>query len=415
MWGLAVALALLAGCGGEVTPGPVDAPAPVDAGARDAGDAPSTPMDAPSDLDGAMTMLDAPNDLDAPSDDAGSSDPDSPAMSLDAPAAVDAPAPIDAPATVADAPAPRDAPVAAVDAPAARQFCDVVYAVGGGTCATPTRGARFHSIKTGLGAMNTYYDVGTNCAAPRRGTGGGTAVASPFTPAAFPRGFVRLRFPASGGAPTAGAIEVIEYYVPIEFTVSSAGSTMVETNVDHSAGLLRYATTGCASGVSGCLTGVSDTAAPALDRRCAPVASGTVAGTSVSWGACAVSTPAPCSGTGCTASMAQLNWTPAMSQDSAMGPGCLTNANSWGGVYCASGFCAFVPGTGAPVNATWDQRLPTMTFSSTDYGATGTTLTLTEMTIPDDPNDVYSGTQIVTATAVHVECGALAALTCDEE
>ena len=263
--------------------------------------------------------------------------------------------------------------------------------------------------------MNTYFDVGTNCAAPRRGTGGGTSVASPFTAAAFPRGFVRLRFPASGGAPSAGAIEVIEYYLPIEFTVMGALSTNVETNVDHSAGLLRTSTTGCGAGVSGCLTGVSDTAAPVLDRRCAPVASGTLTGTTVAWGTCAVAPPPPCVGTGCTATMAELNWTPAMAQDSAMGPGCLTNATSWGGVYCASGLCGFVPGTGAPVNLTWDQRLPTMTFSSTAYGAPGTTLTLTEMTIPDDFADVYSGTQVVTATAVHTECGALAALTCDEE
>jgi hypothetical protein len=113
--------------------------------------------------------------------------------------------------------------------------------------------------------------------------------------------------------------------------------------------------------------------------------------------------------------MAQLRWTAAMSQDSASSAGCLTNLNTWGGVHCTAGLCGFVPGTGAPTNATWDQALPSMTFSSTDYGAAGTTLTLTEMIIPDDPNDVYSGTQIVTATAVHTECGALAALTCDDE
>jgi hypothetical protein len=45
----------------------------------------------------------------------------------------------------------------------------------------------------------------------------------------------------------------------------------------------------------------------------------------------------------------------------------------------------------------------------------GTSITLSEMTIPDDPNDVYSGSEIVTATAVHVECGVAAALTCDEQ
>lgn len=113
--------------------------------------------------------------------------------------------------------------------------------------------------------------------------------------------------------------------------------------------------------------------------------------------------------------MAQLDWTPAMSQDSAMSPGCLANVNAWGGVYCSAGLCAFVPGTGAPTNSTWDQRLPNITFSSTAYGATGTTLTLSEMTIPDDLNDVYSGSEVVTATAVHVACGVAAALSCDEQ
>jgi len=69
---------------------------------------------------------------------------------------------------------------------------------------------------------------------------------------------------------------------------------------------------------------------------------------------------------------------------------------------------------GSATNITWDQRLPTMTFSSTAYGAPGTTLTLTEFIVPDDAADVYSGEQLVTATVVHVECGTAAALTCDE-
>ncbi|MBP7551436.1 MAG: hypothetical protein KA761_14195, partial [Gemmatimonadaceae bacterium] len=334
---------------------------------------------------------------------------------LDAFTAADAFArPVDAFTPPVDAFTPRDA-FAAADAPAAPTYCDVVYAIGGGTCMTPTRTGRFHNIKTGLGAMNTEYPVGTNCGAPRRGTMGGTAVATPFTPEAFPRGYIRLRFPERGGVPVAGAVEMIEYFLPIEFTVSATGGTMVNTNVDHSAGLLRYATTGCGMGTTGCITGASDTVAPVLDRQCRAVASGTLAGTTVMWGGCGVATPAPCLGTGCTPTMAQLRWTSAMSQDGAMGAGCLTNMNTWGGVHCTAGLCGFVPGTGAPTNSTWDQRLPDLTFSSTSYGAMGTTVTLTEMTIPDDPNDVYSGTQVITATAVHTECGVVTALSCNEQ
>ena len=242
-----------------------------------------------------------------------------------------------------------------------------------------------------------------------------TGFCGAWTPAAFPRGYVRLRFPASGGAPAAGAVQLVEYYLPIEFVVSSVGSTMVTTDVDHSAGLLRYATTGCPGGVSGCLTGVSDTTGPTLDRRCAPVASGTLSGTTLTWDACPVTPPAAYTMTTGTPSNAQLRWTPAMSQDSASSAGCMTNESTWGGIGCTGTFCGAVPGTGAPTNATWDQRLPNLTFSSASYGAAGTTITLGEMIIPDEPNDVYSGSVVTTATMVHVECGALAALTCDEQ
>jgi hypothetical protein len=306
-----------------------------------------------------------------------------------------------------------DAPVRPDAGPPMPEFCDVVYAVGSGACASATETGRFHTIKTGLGASNAYYDVGLNCTSPRRGSGTPVSVATPFTPSAFPRGYVRLRFPASGGAPAAGAVQVIEYYLPLEFTVSTFG-TMVSTDVDHSAGLLRTSGTGCPAGVTGCLTGVSDSTAPSLDRRCAPVASGTLTGTSLAWDACPLSPPAPFLGTSGTPSSAQLTWTPALSQDTAASPGCLTNLTSWGGITCTAGFCSAVPGLGAATNITWDQRLPTMTFSSTAYGAPGTTLTLTEFIVPDDASDVYSGAQIVTATAVHVECGAAAVLTCDE-
>jgi hypothetical protein len=289
-----------------------------------------------------------------------------------------------------------------------RQYCDVVYAFGGGTCASPTRGARFHQVKTGIPSANQYYDVGTNCASPRRG--GGVAVPSPFTPSAFPRGFLRLRFRASGGAPTAGAVEVVEYLLPVELAIRVPGGTTVYTDVDHSAGLLRGASTGCAPGVTGCIA-----APPTLERRCRAVASGMLAGTRLTFGGCGVATPAACVGARCSPTEAQLRWSVAGSQAPSAGGGCLTDLSSWGGVRCTGPLCALVPGMGAPVQATWDQALPTITFSSSAYGAPGTTLSMLEMTIPDEPGDVYSGTRIVTATVVHTECGTLDALSCDEQ
>ena len=81
------------------------------------------------------------------------------------------------------------------------QFCDVFYAVTTGNCQAPSADARFHNIVTGLGANNAYFNVGKNCSPPKRGTGAGVDVASPFDPATFPRGFLRLRFPASNGMP----------------------------------------------------------------------------------------------------------------------------------------------------------------------------------------------------------------------
>ena len=103
-----------------------------------------------------------------------------------------------------------------------------------------------------------------------------------------------------------------------------------------------------------------------------------------------------------------------MSQDVASSPGCLTNANAWGGSACTGPTCASVPTLSALTNATWDQRLPTLTFSSTAYGAAGTMISLAEVVVPDDASDLYWATTVTTATVVHVECGALATLTCDD-
>ncbi|MCC6524965.1 MAG: calcium-binding EGF-like domain-containing protein [Polyangiaceae bacterium] len=295
-------------------------------------------------------------------------------------------------------------------------YCDVTYVVGSGACGAQTEHGRFHNIKTGFGGMNVYYDVGLNCTTPKRGTGNGTAVASPFTPALFPRGYLRLRFPTSGGVPVAGAVSLVEYYLPIEFTVNGLLNTNVTTDVDHSAGLLHHETAGCPGGYTGCLTGVSDSVGPTLERPCTAVAAGTLNGTTLTWGTCGLTPPGPCLGVGCTPTNAQLNWTGASSQiDTSVNPGCVANVSSWGGVWCTSGVCNAVPGTNAPSNDTWDHEFPSLTFSSTAYATAGTTVTLTESVVPDGYADVYSGTEVVTASYAAMECGTLPQLTCDEQ
>jgi hypothetical protein len=67
--------------------------------------------------------------------------------------------------------------------------------------------------------------------------------------------------------------------MPLELTVTAAGGTVVQTHIDHSAGLLRYTSNGCGAGVTGGVTDVSDRSGPTLSRSCQPVASGTVSGT----------------------------------------------------------------------------------------------------------------------------------------
>jgi hypothetical protein len=294
------------------------------------------------------------------------------------------------------------------------QFCDVFYAVTTGTCQNPAPDSRFHNILTGLAPSNAYYNVGKNCTPPKRGTGAGTNVASPFDPAIYTRGFVRMRFPASNGMPVAGAVQLIEYYMPIEFLLAAAFNTNVATNLDSSAGMLQYTNAGCPAGYTGCITGVSDNVGPTINRPCTAVAAGTVAGTTLTWDACPIAPPPPCIGVNCAPSNAQLNWTGAMSQDTMNSPGCVTNVNVWGGVWCQSGLCASVPGTDAPQNDTWDQKMPNLTFSSSNYAAAGTTVSITESIVPEPYNNVYTAIE-GKMTYVSMECGTVQQLTCNEQ
>jgi hypothetical protein len=249
-------------------------------------------------------------------------------------------------------------------------YCDVVYRVTGS----------FHSTDVPLVGQFTK-PVGTNAALPAFNP----ARTTPFTPAAFGAGFFRLRFPNLAGAPAAGAVQIVEAYMPMEFTVNSLG-TVVNSDVDQSAGLLA---------LSGNPQQIGDP--PVLSRACAAVASGTLAGTSLTWGACSA---IPDNTT---------SWTFAKAQSG--DPGCLHRMSVWGNVTCTSGFCNLVPGTGNQ-HQTWDQKLNTFTFSGTNYATA--TFTMAEVQAPN-LTSVKTFLAITATSVLKVECDTAAPLSCDEK
>ncbi len=249
-------------------------------------------------------------------------------------------------------------------------FCDVVYRVTG----------VFKTTDAPIIGQFTK-NVGANAATPPFNP----ARTTPFTPAAFAAGFMRLRFPSLNGAPAAGPVKIIEFYMPMEFSVSSLG-TNVNTDIDQSAGMLALA---------GTPPQIGDP--PALDRVCGPVATGTLTGTTLSWGACSA---VPDNTT---------SWTfaKAVSND----PGCLHRMSTWGNVVCTSGMCGLVTGTGNQ-RQTWDQKLNSFVFSGTNYATA--TFTMAEVQTPN-VTSVKTFSSYSATSVLKVECDNTAALTCDEK
>ena len=288
-------------------------------------------------------------------------------------------------------------------------FCDVIYRFYDG--ATPL--GRFHNVKTGTGSRNEMEDAGIN--------GSSSSQSGPFNDTtAWPGGYIRLRFTANeaGTAPAADPmIQIIEYYLPIEFVVSTMG-TNVTTNVDHSLGILALTDSGCLLNADLCLPENDEIT---LDRQCVAVATGQVTGTTATWNACDVPDyPGAHTSTSTTPSNDRMNWTSTDAQvsgDAFDSAGCGHNMSSIGNVTCTGTFCGMVPaGTLGVQNNTWDQVLPEFTFSSTNYQSAR--VTIPEFIIPDEMDDVYSGVHVNvgdgSAVAAHMECGTLAGLTCDE-
>ncbi len=239
-------------------------------------------------------------------------------------------------------------------------YTDVVYHTTG----------TFAITQTPFGAGNqTFTGLGANASTPAFTGAGDTtpfAVPPPAGGTSFTNGMVRLRFTNdASGNPVAGTVSLVEWYFPLEFK-QTAGATLL-ANVDHSVGLLATGLANCGGGDTACTNH-----APTLSRPCAANATGTLAGTALTWGAC---TPAP---------TMKTSWS-FVSARAAAGAGCATGYNAWGNVACQSG-CALVPASGLGDSyQTWNQALSTLTFSSTSYKTATFTMPAIENPQRDGP------------------------------
>ena len=150
-----------------------------------------------------------------------------------------------------------------------------------------------------------------------------------------------------------------------------------------------------AAGIANC--GAGGTACtnvkPTLDRTCASNATGAIAGTTLTWGAC---TPAP---------NGMVSWNYADGA-AATGAGCATKFNQWGNIACTGSalICGEVPAAELGDSfQTWNQALQTLTFSSTTYKTA--TFTMPAMQIPNGTGDSVTTLAITSSTVVGTQCG----------
>lgn len=293
-------------------------------------------------------------------------------------------------------------------------YCDVVYHLADGN----TQYGNFH-VYVGsvpiVGSVNKTVAVGKHSLTPAYGNNPYTTMPDPLTVAGYPQGWARIRYPANaaGTAPIAGAISLIELYLPVN--ANNLPMTGLGPNVtialDGTAGIFQTTTTGCTAPATRCLA--LSSGAPVIDRKCTTIATGTVVGTTLSWDTCSINAP---SGNTGTPNATQLNFPTENSVASPGDTGCVTNMTAYGGVKCVSGGLAGCGAAGTltttPTASIWDEKLPAATLSSATYSTA--TLTIPEFIIPEGSLTTYLGARVSGATVYKVECGKLAALTCDE-
>jgi hypothetical protein len=280
-----------------------------------------------------------------------------------------------------------------------------------------TRYGQLHLFNNSSVTVNRTAAIGANTFLPSYGNTSMTVnMNTPLTPSSYPQGWMRARFPANaaGTAPQAGAVSLIEFFAPVDADVNLVTlGPSVRISLDGSAGLLQTTTVGCANGAARCLA-LDAASTPIMNRTCSPIATGSVSGTTLTWGQCSIPTPA---GTTGTPSGNQLTWTPSLSVAGTGDVGCISNMSVWGGVRCTSGGltgCGPTDGlTLTPSNSVWDQELPNVTFSSATYATAN--VSVPEFIIPDTDTATYTGASFTGATVLAVECGTLAQLSCNEQ
>ena len=295
-------------------------------------------------------------------------------------------------------------------------YCDVVYHLGAGA----TQYGNFHVYVSGVplvGSVNKTVAVGTHSLTPGYGnTPNYTNMPDPLTVAGYPQGWARVRYPANaaGTAPTAGAVSLVELYLPVNANnlAMTAFGPNVTIGIDGTAGIFQTTTTGCTAPATRCLK-LDGTGSPIIQRTCAPIATGVVSGTTLTWDTCSINAPA---GNQNTPNATQLDFTTDASIAAPTDTGCVRNMTAYGGVKCVSGGIAGCGAAGTltttPTSSIWDEKLPSITLSSTAYATA--TISIPEFIIPEGSLTTYLGARVAGAVVSKVECGKLAALTCDE-
>ncbi len=252
---------------------------------------------------------------------------------------------------------------------------DVIYRLTGTFQVTGTTFGVGDQTFTGLtnNATTTPFQSNTNTTPFIGSSSGGT----------FTRGFARLRFTNdASGNPVAGAVRLVEFYMPLEFTQTN-GATLYANN-DHSLGILATPPlSNCGGGDTTCMNH-----APTVNRTCAPNASGTLSGTTLTWGAC---TPA-WSGTN--------SWN-YVSARTVSGAGCASGYVQYGNNTTSSGL---IPASGkGDAYQVYNQQLASITFSGTSYATA--TWTMARIQIPNGTGQSNTWLTITSATPIGTDCG----------
>jgi hypothetical protein len=181
-------------------------------------------------------------------------------------------------------------------------------------------------------------------------------------------------------------------YVPVYFTqavtvLGQAGT--LTAGVDASLNMLHPGIANCgANSGTACMN-----VAPIISRPCTSNATGTIAGTTLTWDTC---TPAP---TG------MVTWSYANAA-AATGAGCAMGFNSWGNIECTGSnlICGQVPAaeTGDAYE-TWNQALATATFTAGPYKTA--TFTMPPVQIPNATGNTVTMINVTSSTVVTTRCG----------